>query len=238
MNVANPQKSPRLIEIAGPAGAGKSTITNLLTAQGHNIRLRKPPDVRLKSNAPFYAWHGFLLLSRLLFLYRPNSGHLSRQEFAFLSILRSWAPLLQSELKRDGGVIVLDQGPIYLFSQVDEFGPAYLRRPQANSLWKEIYSDWANTLDMVIWLDAPNTALVKRIRAREKWHMTKDESTIRTCEFLENFREAYARIFAKLTAQRSDFKIIRYDTGQQKPEEIVANLLSELGLKGGNAESN
>ena len=68
----------------------------------------------------------------LLFSVYPehNSRKLTRREFAWLSILNGWPDVLQKELKNNK-TIILDQGPVYLLTEISEFGPEYLRRQKA-----------------------------------------------------------------------------------------------------------
>jgi hypothetical protein len=43
----------------------------------------------------------------------------------------------------------------------------------ASKWWEHVCSDWANLLDMVICLDAPDAILLQRNRTREKSHGIK-----------------------------------------------------------------
>jgi len=219
VNAPHVKKLARVVEIVGPAGAGKTTVTRLLSNKfAGSVRFTDFPDVRKISDAPFFIKYCGLLLPSLLSLYQKDSRQLTRREFAWLAILKGWPSLLQSQMEQDQKVIILDQGPVYLFSQMDEFGPGFLRSQRAGIFWQELYHQWASALDVVVWLDAPDETLVNRIRTREDWHIVKDESTLKMYEFLASFREAYEHIFSKLAAQKNGLRIIRYDSGQKKPD--------------------
>ena len=219
---------PRIVEIVGPAGAGKTTLCHALSHGNKSIHLGNFPDVRKISDAPFFIWNGFQIFSALLSLSQHNSRKLTRREFAWLSILHGWPGVLQNELK-NGKAIVLDQGPVYLLTETGEFGPQYLRKQKAENLWRDLYSRWANTLDLIVWLDAPDTDLLERIRSRDKGHVVKNESVETTFEFLAGYRNAYERTISSLTSNRIGLKTLRFDTSQKTPQEIASQLLFEFG---------
>ena len=185
------------------------------------------PDFRKISYAPFFFWNGLQLSPTLLYLSRHNDRKLTRREFAWLSILNGWPDILQRDLKKNK-TIILDQGPVYLLTEIKELGPEYLRASQAKKLWQTLYSRWAETLDMIIWLDAADIDLMKRIRSRGKEHIVKNESNETTFNFLARYREAYERTIYNLEINHMDLKILRFDTSQESPQEIADQLLFEF----------
>jgi len=223
------QRRPRIVEIIGPAGAGKTTLCNMLSRCGSGIRLGNFPDVRKAANALFFISHGFRLIPTLIDISRYCDGRLSRREFAWLTILSGWSSVLQRELKKNNDIILLDQGPVYLLTETSEFGPEYLRRrTAAELLWKDLYSRWADVLDVVVWLDAADIDLTERIRSRDKEHPVKDQSIETTSEFLVCYRRAYERTISRLSANRPGLKILRFDTSRTSPQEIAGQLLLEF----------
>jgi deoxyadenosine/deoxycytidine kinase len=220
---------PRIVEIVGPAGAGKSSLCHALSDSTEESHLGNFPDVRSISNAPFFIWNGLQIFPALFGLRSHLSRKLNRREFAWLSILNGWPGILQRELKNNR-VIFLDQGPVYLLTEVREFGPEYLRRQKTESLWRALYSRWANTLDMIVWLDAADSELTKRIRSREKEHPVKDESIETALEFLVCYRKAYERTISRLSVTHPKLKILRFDTSQNSPESIACQIQFETGL--------
>lgn len=219
---------PRVVEIVGLAGAGKSTLSHALKRADASIRLCNFPNVRKISDAPFFLWNGLQISLALHNLGRGHSQRLTRREFAWLSILNGWPACLQRELPDQ--FIVLDQGPIYLLTELSEFGPEYLRSDAAEHFWRRLHSRWAGTLDAIIWLEAADADLLKRIRTRDKEHVVKRKSDQTTLAFLDLYRRAYERVILKLTMTHSDLKIIRLDTSQLSAEETVNQLSSELGI--------
>jgi thymidylate kinase len=223
------QNIPRLVEIIGPAGAGKTTLCQALYNHQEQIRLRDFPNVHRVGDAPFFIRYGLGLVPTLLRLYRRNSRQLHRREFAWMSILMGWPFLLQKEAKKGSKVIILDQGPVYLMAEMKEFGPEYLRNQKSEKLWQSLYYRWANTLDMIVWLDAADDDLLERIRTRDQEHVVKNELASTVIEFLGRYRRAYEEILSMLEANTSDLRVLRIDTSRKQAKEIADYLLLEFG---------
>jgi adenylate kinase family enzyme len=218
----------RVLEIIGPAGAGKTTLCATLGAYPAQIQLRDFPDVHKITDAPFFIWYGLKLLPVLLRYHKPGSRNVTRREFAWLTILTGWPSRLGNEVKRCGQTIVLDQGPVYLLAEMREFGPEFLRSPSAERFWQSLYARWAVTIDLVIWLDTADERLVERIRGREQEHVMKAEPKPAVSEFLERYRSMYNQTLAELKAHASSLQVIHFDTGRQAPAEIAQQLLAAL----------
>jgi len=205
----------RVVEIVGPAGAGKSTLYQALRGR-NGLRLDNFPDVRRLVNLPFFLWNGARVIGSLREL-----GGLSRRELAWMAILRGWPVLLQ---KSDSRVTVLDQGPVYLLTELREFGPASLRTSAAEALWRDLSACWSQTLSLIVWLDADDADLLERVRAREKAHIVKDASDEETLSFLNRYRAAYERVMADLRVP-----VLRFNSSRMTTEQIAEHLLRELG---------
>jgi len=228
-NIDRRQRKPRVVEIIGPAGAGKTTLYNELSRYSDCIQLSNFPDVRKFANAPFFIVYGLQLIPSLLRISQSNDRQLNRREFAWLTILSGWPTALQKELKKNNSIVVLDQGPVYLLSEISELGPEYLRKPAAALLWRDLYSRWAKILDIVVWLDAEDHDLIERIRSRDKEHEVKNESAETISRFLERYRIAYRRTISSLLANCPEIKILRFDTSRISPEEMANQLFFQLG---------
>ena len=224
------QTRPRLVEIVGPAGAGKTTLCKVLSSC-RGVHLSNFPDVRKKSNAHFFIFSGFRVFPVFLQICRSAERRLTRREFAWLSILSGWPKVIRNELKRNEDVLVLDQGPVYLLSEMTLLGHEFLKASRAKPNLQSWYSQWAATLDAIVWLDATNECLINRIRSREKDHVVKDASPQAVIRFLDDYRAEYEHTLSKLIDHRIDLKIFKFDTGRQSPQEIANQLLVELDLK-------
>lgn len=224
--------SPRVVEIIGPAGAGKTTLCRALNQYPKQIRLCDFPDVRNILDAPFFIGYGLSLFPTLFRLSQRDSRRITRREFAWLTILKGWPSNLAKDVKRGDQVIVLDQGPVYLLAEMREFGPRYLTCQKADFFWQEIFSRWAATVDMIVWLDTTDDHLVNRIRNRTQEHVMKDESPEAVSEFLAQYRKMFEDVLSRLKVTSPGLRVLHYDTGQQQTDEIVKRLWVEFGLDG------
>jgi thymidylate kinase len=233
-HVSNSQRSrlnkARVVEIVGPAGAGKTTLYQALGCRTEAIRMGNFPDVRKIPDAPFFISNGIQLIPNLLRIYRRDSRQLTRREFAWMSILNGWPAILRKESKDDTKVIILDQGPLYLLAEMRMFGPEYLRQKAAESLWQDLYRRWITTVDMVVWLDAADEVLLDRIRTRDQEHIVKTEPARVVYGFLDRYRNEYEFILSIFTTKMSNLKVLRFDTGRQQIKEIRDQFMSELSF--------
>lgn len=224
------QNKPHIVEVVGPAGAGKTTLCNVLS-RCDGIRLSNFPDVRHAESFPFFARYGLQTLAAITLAHPGNLKELGRRQLAWLSILNGWPTVLQREIQRSNDLLVLDQGPVYLLSEMKLFGPHFLKTKRAKGLWQSWYQRWAATLNAIVWLDAPDACLYQRIQSREKDHIVKDEAPQAVFQFLKEYRRAYQQTFASLTANRTCLHILRFDTSRQTPEEIAAQLCCEFNTQ-------
>ncbi len=223
-------RTPRLVEIVGPAGAGKSTLCQALIAASNRIRLSNFPDVRRPSAAPFFLWQGARAVPSLLRRPGSSSRRLTRREFAWLSILHGWPALLQRQWERDHQLTVLDQGPVYLLTELCEFGPQYLRNQPPDRDWQALYANWAALLDAIVWLDAPDRVLARRINGREKAHLVKAKPAKTVFHFLHSFRAGYQCTISRLSAGNPGLQLLQFDTERQTPDQIAGQLVAAFGL--------
>ncbi len=222
---------PSVVEIVGPAGAGKTTLCQALTRHYEQIQVGNFPNVKKITNIPFFMWNGLQIAPSLLHLQQKNGRPLSKREFAWMSILHGWPVILQKKRKEDQKIIILDQGPVYLMAEMKGFGSECLSDPGAERIWQAIYCQWAVSLDTIVWLDASDEILLERIRFRPKEHIVKDVPRSVALEFLSRFREVYERIIYMLASRSENLRILRFDTSQQQPDEIISQLLIDSGIE-------
>jgi shikimate kinase len=229
-DLQNKQNKPRVVEIVGPAGAGKTTLCQMLSCC-NDIRLGNFPNVRKAACIPFFIRYGLQILSAVILKHPGNLKELGWREFAWLSILSGWPHVLQGEVKKHNDLIVLDQGPVFLLSEMNLFGPYFLRTKTMQGLWRNWYRQWSTALDAVVWLDAPDECLQQRIRTREKDHLVKDKSAQAVSKFLKDYRRTYQNTFSALAINHGCFKVLRFDTSRHAPEEIAAQVFCEFDLQ-------
>lgn len=224
---AQPEKA-RVVEIVGPAGAGKTTLYKALNRYAGSIRLENFPDVHKVADAPFFISNGLQLLPGLLHIHRSDSRQLTRREFAWMMILHGWPALLNMPLRGGNKIIILDQGPVYLLAEMRLFGPEYLKRKTAEDLWQGLYQRWSSTLHTIVYLDAADDILLARIRNRQQEHMVKSQPAAIVYQFLNRYRIEYEFILSTLKHQKTSLKVLRFDTNRQQPLSIADQFLSEL----------
>lgn len=230
-NDASHAGKSKVIEIVGPAGAGKTTLYHALHCYPDWIRPKNFPDVHKWNNAPFYICNGLQLIPCLMRLRHSDSRQLTRREFAWLSILHGWSSLLGKESQHGDKAIILDQGPVYLLAEMLLFGPQYLRQSSADKFWPDLYGRWGATLDIVLLLDAADDILLERIRTRQQDLVVKNQPDTIVYEYLNSYRIKYELLLSVLTANNNSLKVLRFNTGCQSTQNIVDELFSELAAE-------
>jgi hypothetical protein len=191
----NGHRRARLVELVGPAGAGKSTLAQVLPS-------RNP---RIRSGLTLWGLpRGLLLISGVaLFptLVRAAlSGHPLRwAELTQMVRLGALRLAVRRAVARDDPVLLLDEGPVFGLGWLDVFFPPNgdLGRTQ----WRRrMVRAWAECLDVVVRVDAADPVLASRIRSRAKPHMVKDRPDDEVYSFTARFRRALDHAVAELRA--------------------------------------
>jgi hypothetical protein len=99
--------------------------------------------------------------------------------------------------------------------------------------WGGVIDHWAQTLDGVVLLDAPNKDLIERIRSRRKWHLMKERSDLELNNFLEDYRLWFERDLAQLLARNRALQVIRLNTAKMSLGDMAARTSLELGITNG-----
>lgn len=212
---APPARQAVVAEIVGPAGAGKSTLFELLLAEGHAVRAPKLGRTR---RTPLFAWHAGSALATVVRC-RALRG-MTPERLLAMAYVQALAATV-GRLRTGGGpAVVLDQGPVYFLSR------PFATRPRLGR-WRERWlSVWRMRLHLVVWLDAPDDVLADRIRSREKEHALKQSPDVVAHAVLREARSAYEDALACLTA--GGVELLRFDTSAATPEEIAAAVLPRL----------
>ena len=225
---------PRTVEIIGPSGAGKSTLSRLLNDRSDHVR------------AGVTIWG----LSRRV-LYRsavcsiPSVAYLRFRNpgFDYAAIkqvvrLRAFHHFWHRGYRiLPGGTgdwdnvntLFLDEGPVFAIAKLRVDLAEY---PRSMKRWeKSTLQKWAEILDGVVWLDAPDDVLIERIRTREKAHRMKYKSESEVAAFLTRFRTAYKTVLDRIACYKS-IEVSKYDTAVLPLDEIAANLTKEPTVTG------
>lgn len=230
-NNAIKQKSALIVELVGLAGAGKTTLSRALSRQDEKIRVAADLKLRKLAHIPVFVGHVPFLLS--LFLRRCRSSRwFTWDEIKALVYLKAWPRVLRQQASNNGIIVLLDHGPVFKLATLLAFGPDKLRSDELEKWWNNILKQWASTLDMIIWLDAPDKNLVERINSRSQQHAVKGKSEQEACRFLAIYRTSYQEILAKLKAYEGP-TLLQFDTSQESIEKTVDKVLVSCNLKPG-----
>jgi hypothetical protein len=222
--VATPARgAARTVEIVGPPGAGKSTLLAALAARRPDLRVigrwRRAeflPDFLLGSVAilPIGA-------ARCLAL-RP----LGRRDLERLVRLRA-ARRIAARWRRQGEVVVMDQGPVYTLATLRLGACAPAAGGRLAACWDRTARDWAGLIDRIIVLDADDAILIERICGREKPHALKSIAGADRRGWLAVLRGALERTVDRIAAG-GRVEVVRFDTGQADLDGIAERIAMEI----------
>jgi len=218
--IATPSR-PRVIELIGPAGVGKSEVT---------AQLARLPGVLCTSiwEVPLteLAWATFCTIPSAAKLIRRAGAPLSR-ELRHIARLRALLNFLDRDELSAYRYIVLDEGAIYTLSWLHVIGHSVFADLRTNSWRHYIAALWAAQLDEVIWLDAPDTVLAHRLRTRAKRHVMANASDRSVTAFSLRYRAAFNSTIG-LVQRHGRLGVRDYRTDHHSAAEIA-----ELIMGGG-----
>ena len=209
-----------VVELAGPAGAGKSTLAGLLRGMGTSVTAG--PAVGLVRRV----W-GLAALAPSLVVARLSSPgrSLTRDELRSLAYLNAWRSRLDA-VGRPAGLVVLDHGPVFRLASLVMSGPPMTRTRAFMRLWERLARRWGDLLDVVVWLDAPDAELEQRIRRRAQPHRVKTAAAADVEEFLAGYRAAYRTTLAAVTLGNA--RLVELDSGAHRAEELMEMVVAEV----------
>jgi shikimate kinase len=214
---------PFIVELVGPAGAGKTTLSRALRERDRTIRVglglwgQPRPLLTLTAVRSVPSLIGACWNPAVL------SGRTLTQAVRLNSLYR----LLAREARMNHGIVLLDEGPVFALSWFVVFHRESIASGALSRWWHEAIGQWAAALNAVVLLDAPDPILARRIRDRAKPHLAKGQTDGEIAAFLASFRAAFNQVLAGLTA-RSTTKLITLDTGRQSPEQTADMIWSTL----------
>lgn len=211
--IGSPGTERALIELAGVAGSGKSTVTSNLTpdsmARAPFISARDPSQVGL-----------FVLsLPRLTPLVAANFRHPPRMTWADYKLM-VYVTTWDRHLEGGTGSLLFDQGPLYALVRLKAKGIGVTATPVFDEWWSEMLTKWLDRISLVVWLDAPDEILMKRINQRDQAHLLKNAPPRESKGFLERYRALFDEI-AAVSEARGRPAIHRIDTGSVTAEEVA-----------------
>lgn len=221
------ERRPLVVELVGPPGAGKTTLLRVLCQRNKKIL----PGIRLRKTTyiPLFISKIFYWLPIFLCRY-SHSRWFTRGELRSLAYLSGWLQVLGHRTASYDTVTVLDHGPIFRLALLREFGPEMTKSRLYDEWWNRMLALWANTLSLVIWLDASDSVLLKRIHNRNQAHRVKGKSEHEVYEFLARYRSTYRDIIGKLTGHHGP-ALLGFDTEKQTLEQIAGEVLAAIEVK-------
>lgn len=212
--------SPRLVELAGPAGAGKSTTRRALISRSRagNGTIWGLPVLSLLLT-------GVELIPSFIPLWRQARSPLW-EETRHMVRLRT----LRRALQRGGSerdAIVFDEGPIFAMARLREFCHPIMRSEESEQWWRATFHEWAGLVDLVVVLDAPDQLLAQRIRSRPEDHEVKQSSDQEIAAWMGRFRHALDWVLAGLALEEG-ITVLRLETSSDSPEQLAELALAAL----------
>ncbi|MEE8450605.1 MAG: AAA family ATPase [Thermoguttaceae bacterium] len=221
-----PKRVPSVVEILGPAGSGKTTLLRVLTERWQ--RIVPNVDVGRSYCLPFLIrnvtvrWPGFLRQYR-------RDRWFTWSETRSMVYVEAWHRHLGRRHLGDGRVTVFDQGPLFRLARLRAFGPA-LTRSAVYTRWQdEMLRRWTSTLDVAVYLDAPNNVLCERIDARDSRHRIKRHSASEVDDFLRRYRTSFEEVLRRF-ADTGRLKVLRFNTARESTAQLADRILASLGF--------
>lgn len=220
------QQEACLVEIIGPAGAGKSSLLQELGRRNINLalfadRLR----ARSVQNLPFYAGSGLAALPTLL--QPPWQGRwYTREEISRILYLVGMHRVFRRR-SQVVGVTVLDQGPIFELTHLHAFGPERLNHNLATVWWGAMFRRWAPLFRLVVWLDAPDAVLLPRIRGRAQAHVIKQRGDAEAVALLVRYRTSFNTMMAQLQ-DYAPIPLLTFATHEAAVSVIAEQMIAKI----------
>lgn len=233
---------PRIIEIVGLAGAGKSTLTNTLCGNGSGVVQGEDfytPNLRDWLKYAGYCSKQILPLVPMLVRLSTACRDLTREDLKKIIYLNGWDQILKRQQAESPHIIALDQGFVFCLATLYGFGPDELKKDRFRSWWDRMFSHWAQRLDGIVWLDGPDDFLLERVATRASFHAIKDMGIAQSRQFLTVYRSAYAHVI-KAIVSCSDVEIVEFDTSRESTESIASEITGRWSpvVSGSRGEAN
>jgi broad-specificity NMP kinase len=212
---------PRLVELAGPAGVGKSTLVQVLQDRctARLATIWGQPMLPLIGN-------GLQLLPTLFGFWR-QSHSLLWDESRHLVRLQTLQKALKDGPPPSAPIILFDEGPVFALAWLRGFGHESMRSDTAEDWWRTTLQEWSQTIDAVVVLDASDGVLARRIRTRPNWHEVKELSDPEIATWMARFRVALNWVLAGLAAT-GRVVIVRVSIDREHPDRIAEHVLAAL----------
>lgn len=201
----------RVIELVGPAGAGKTTLA---------LRLARDPGTSVGVATGRQALlRAMVSVGPVLAAARATSSGRwwTAGELRSIAYLGAWRSALHKE--PGAGLVLLDHGPVYRLASLAAYGPTMSGSARFRTWWTATAEDWSHYLDAVVLLDTDDEELRRRIEDRERHHQLRGAGADEAAVFLARYRDAFEDVLRLLT--RLGTPVLRIDTSMGDPDEIA-----------------
>lgn len=214
-------RRPLRIELTGPAGAGKSTLSISLVRQLHGARgtIWGLPVLPLLLN-------GAQLVPTFTSLWLHSRSPLWH-ETRHMVRLRTLQRALRQAAPHSDEVLIFDEGPVFALAWLRGFGHEALRQPPSAEWWQRALREWASTMDAVVVLDAPDQLLATRIRARPHPHEVKEFPDPEIARWMARFRQALDWVLTEM-ARHGGPSVVRLSSQEEPADRIAERVVNEL----------
>lgn len=208
-----------ILELAGPAGVGKTSLQRALAA-----RWSGAPRTIWGLPAPSLLATGVRSLPGFVPLWSAARAPLW-DETRHLVRLLTLETALKSEVRPTP--IIFDEGPVFALAWLRGFGHPVMRSSAADSWWRLTTRIWAGIMEVVVVLDAPDAILAQRIRSRPEDHEVKAYPDAEIADWMARFRESLDWVLSELTAEGGP-AVIRISTAEGSPASLAATVVESL----------
>lgn len=209
------------MELAGPAGAGKSTLSRSLVDKVHG----RTGEVWGLPVLPLLA-SGLRLVPTFSGLWL-HSRSLLWDETRHMVRLRTLGIALRRPQPSSPRFLVFDEGPVFALIWLRGFGHEVFREPASSEWWDAALREWAALIDMVVVLDAPDELLAHRIRTRQHHHEVKAFSDDEIARWMARFREALEWVLEGLSRHGAPV-VVRLSSEDAGSDRIADKIIEEL----------
>jgi hypothetical protein len=214
---------PVLVEVIGPAGAGKSSLISALRAGDDTIRrgrsLRAADLALIVRRAPLW-----LPVTARLALAAPA---VAREYARHLARIGAMDAVVRRDIATGATAILLDEGPVFSMARMLAFNERSPGYGMVALYVEDAAARWASILDAVVCLDADDAVLTERIRSRRKAHRIKESGEEAATEFLRRYRRSYDTVTAHLAS--AGVIVHRLDTAALSMADLATDLVTILG---------